>query len=201
MMNQKIRYCCFLFLFFFAACLSAGSIWAKRNDNSADLYSDDTARTIGDIITIVISESSNTENEIERKLEKDTDRSSTFDGTVGDFTDLGEFGMSSESSISLDGKSEFDDERLFEDKITVVVVDIMPNGNLVVSGTRSRSISGDTQTIEITGIVRPSDIEYDNTIKSEQIADFRIINKSVGVSEPYTNPGWLTGILNLLWPF
>lgn len=181
--------------------LSAGSIWDKRNRNSNHLYTDDTARSVGDIITIIITESSNTENETERTLEKDTNRTSNFDGKVGDFADLGEFGMSADSSTSMEGKTELEDERLFEDRMTAVVVDVMPNGNLVISGTRSRDISGDTQRIKVTGIVRPSDINYDNTIQSQQIADFKIINENYGMSEPYTSPGWLSGILNLLWPF
>jgi len=201
-MSSKSKIVCiFLILAGFSASLSADSIWDKRNRDSRQLYSDDTARAIGDIITIIVSEESSTESETERTLEKDTERSSTFNGDIGDFTDLGEFGMSSSSSSSLEGETELEDERLFEDKITVVVVDVMPNGNLVVSGTRTRDISGDTQSIKVTGIVRPSDIGYDNTIESSKVADFKIVNENFGYSEPYNRPGWLTEILNILWPF
>jgi flagellar L-ring protein precursor FlgH len=201
MLNKKTIFYVFVILAVCSVFLSAGSIWDKRNRSSNHLYTDDTARSTGDIITIIISEISNTENETERTLEKDTGRSSTFNGDVGDFADLGEFGMSSESSTSLEGNTELEDERIFEDRMTAVVVDVMPNGNLIISGTRSRDISGDTQTIKITGIVRPSDISYNNTIESQQIANFKIVNENAGMSEPYTRTGWLTGILNLLWPF
>ncbi len=85
--------------------------------------------------------------------------------------------------------------------VTVVVVDVLPNRNLVVMGTRSRNIAGDIQTIEVSGIVRPSDIAFDNTIKSEQIADFRIVTKNSGISAPYTRPGWLGKIFDVIWPF
>jgi len=77
----------------------------------------------------------------------------------------------------------------------------MPNNNLVVMGTRSREISGDKQVIEVSGIVRPTDIAYDNTIKSEQIANFAIITKNTGISADFNKPGWLGRIFDVFWPF
>jgi flagellar L-ring protein precursor FlgH len=80
-------------------------------------------------------------------------------------------------------------------------MDVLPNGNLVVMGTRRRNIAGDTQTIEASGIVRPSDIAYDNTVQSERVADFNIVTKNGGVSAPYTKPGWLGRVFDVIWPF
>ena len=71
----------------------------------------------------------------------------------------------------------------------------------MVIGTRSRDIAGDKQTIEMSGIVRPSDIAFDNTVKSEQVADFNIVTKNGGVSAPYTKPGWLGRVFDIVWPF
>lgn len=179
----------------------AGSIWAKRNSNMKSLYTDDVARSIGDILTIIISEDSKIDNKAKRDLKKDVDKSITFDGNLGNFSDLGEFGTSISSSNELKGKADYKDERKFVDSITVVVVDIQPNGNLVVMGTRSRNIAGDLQTIEAGGIVRPSDITFDNTIKSEQVANFQIVTRHSGVADPYTKPGFLGRILDVIWPF
>ena len=109
--------------------------------------------------------------------------------------------MSAESSNELKSKADYKDERKFVDQVSVVVMDILPNHNLVVMGTRSRNIAGDIQTIEVSGIVRVSDIAFDNTIKSEQVADFRIVTKNSGVSAPYTKPGWLGKIFDSIWPF
>jgi flagellar L-ring protein precursor FlgH len=134
-------------------------------------------------------------------MQKGTDKSMTFNGKVGNFADLGEFGLSATSDNQLKSKADYKDERSFEDSITVTVVDIQPNGNLVVMGTRNRNIGGDVQIIEVSGIVRPSDVSFDNTVKSEQVADFRIVSRNVGVSEPYTRPGWLGRIFDILWPF
>jgi flagellar L-ring protein precursor FlgH len=192
---------CLFSVLFAAACAQGGSIWAKRDKNNRKLYADDTARSIGDVLTIKITEDSKVDNKAKRDLQKDTTKSNTFDGKVGGFADLGEFGLSAKSSNNLKSKADYKDERSFEDSVTVTVVDIQPNGNLVVMGTRSRNIGGDVQTIEVSGIVRPSDIAFDNTIKSQQVADFRIISKNGGVSEPYTRPGWLGKIFDVIWPF
>jgi flagellar L-ring protein precursor FlgH len=203
--NTKIRTCIVVAgvfsVLFAAACAQGGSIWAKRDKNNRNPYADDTARNIGDVLTIKIIEASKVDNKAKRDMQKDTDRSNTFDGKLGNFADLGEFGMSAQSGNSLKSKADYKDERTFEDSVTVTVVDIQPNGNLVVMGTLNRNISGDTQIIEVSGIVRPSDIMFDNTIKSSQVADFRLISKNGGVSEPYTRPGWLGRIFDVVWPF
>ena len=183
------------------ACSQAGSIWAKRDKNMKAIYADDVARQIGDVLTITIAENSKVDNKAKRDMKKETDRSTIFNGDLGNFADLGEFGMTAQSGNELKSKADYKDERKFVDNITVVVVDILPNRNLVVLGTRNRDISGDTQTIEVSGIVRPSDVSFDNKVKSEQVADFRIVSKNGGVSAPYTKPGWLGSIFDIIWPF
>ncbi len=183
------------------ACSQAGSIWAKRDKNMKAIYADDVARQIGDVLTITIAENSKIDNKAKRDMKKETDRSTIFNGNLGGFADLGEFGMTAQSGNELKSKADYKDERKFVDNITVVVVDILPNRNLVVLGTRKRDISGDTQTIEVSGIVRPSDVSFDNKVKSERVADFYIVSKNGGVSAPYTKPGWLGSILDIVWPF
>jgi len=202
-MNNKISLVIVLTasIFLSTACSQADSIWAKRDKNMKAVYADDVARRIGDVLTITITENSTVDNKAKRDLKKETDRSTIFDGTLGNFADLGEFGMNAESDNELKSKADYKDERKFEDNITVVVIDILPNGNLVVLGTRNRDISGDTQTIEVSGIVRPSDISFDNKVQSERVADFCIVSKNGGISAPYTKPGWLGSILDIVWPF
>ena len=202
-MNNKIVLVLVLIVFAFGSttCSHAGSIWAKRDKNMKALYADDVARQIGDVLTIKISENSKVDNKAKRDLQKETDRSTVFNGELGKFADLGDFGMSAQSDNELKSKADYKDERKFVDSVTVVVVDILPNRNLVVMGSRNRDIAGDIQTIEVSGIVRPSDVAFDNTVKSEQVADFRIISKNSGVSAPYTKPGWFGRILDIIWPF
>jgi flagellar L-ring protein precursor FlgH len=188
--------------------LRADSIWAKRDKNMRGMYADDVARQIGDILTIKISEDSKVDNKAKRDLKKETDRSNTFDGELGITTTnhnilprMPGFTMDAQSTNELKSKADYKDERSFIDRVSVVVVDILPNRNLVVIGTRDRNIAGDVQTIEVSGIVRPSDIAFDNTVKSEQVANFQIVTRNRGVAAPYTKPGWLGSIFDILWPF
>ena len=189
-------------------CSRAGSIWARRDRNMRGLYADDVARNIGDILTILIIEDSKVDNKAKRDLKKEADRSSSFTGDLGITTRrrnllprMPGLAIEATSKNELKSKADYKDERSFVDRITVVVVDILPNHNLVVMGTRRRSIAGDIQAIEVSGIVRPSDIALDNTVKSEQIADFRIVTKNSGISAPYMRPGWLGRIFDIVWPF
>jgi flagellar L-ring protein precursor FlgH len=184
--------------------LHAGSIWARRDTNMKTVYADDVARNIGDVLTIQIVEDSKVDNKAKRDLQKETDRSSAFNGELNIdhvLPSIPGFTMGATSANELKSKADFKDERSFEDRVSVVVVDILPNGNLVVIGTRDRNIAGDIQTIEVSGIVRPSDIAFDNTVKSEQVANFRIVSQNSGVSNPYTKPGWLGRVFDILWPW
>jgi flagellar L-ring protein precursor FlgH len=212
-MNIRTDYIFILIVFLLCSFLpgadsQADSIWAKRNNNARELYTDDVARRIGDLLTILISEDSKVDNKAKRDLKKETDKSTSFDGEVGITTNnhnilprIPGFSMNAESTNELKSKADFKDERKFIDRIAVVVIDILPNRNLVVMGTRNRNIAGDIQTIEVSGIVRPSDIQFDNTVKSEQVADFCIVTRNKGIAAPYTKPGWFGRILDILWPF
>jgi flagellar L-ring protein precursor FlgH len=206
-MKLRIGFVLILAVFLFCSSLSdlqADSIWARRNKDMRELYTDDVARNIGDVLTIKISENSKVDNKAKRDLKKEVDKSTTFNGKLGIdhiLPSIPGFTMAAESTNELKSKADFKDERKYVDSVTVVVVDILPNRNLVVMGTRHRNIAGDIQTIEVSGIVRPSDIEFDNTIKSEQIADFRIVTRNKGIAAPYTKPGWLGRIFDIIWPF
>jgi flagellar L-ring protein precursor FlgH len=186
----------------------AGSIWAKRDLNARGIYTDDVARQTGDILTVIISEIGAVDNKSTRNNKKTSDRSADFNGDLGIVTPnhsilprIPGFTMSETSNQQFDSQADFTDTRSIVDRITVVVQDVLPNGNLVVIGTRSREVGGDTQTIQVSGIVRPSDITFDNTIKSAQVADFQIVTTTKGISEPYRNPGWFGGFLDVIWPF
>ena len=190
----------------FGTCLQADSIWSRRDESKKDVYADDKARHIGDILTILINEESTVDNKAKRTLSKETTRSANFDGGVSLEHILPEvpslkLGAGTTYTNTLDGKADYKDEREFTDSVSVVVIDIMPNGNLVVSGTRDRNIADDIQTIEVSGIIRPNDIAFDNTVQSKQVANFSIISRNKGVAAPYTRPNWLGKIFDAIWPF
>lgn len=183
---------------------SANSIWARRSKDAPMPYADDTSRNIGDVLTILIDERSAVENEVERLLDRSAQREHNFDGNlnIDNITPrMPGFTMEASSSNTLDGRAEYEDARRFTDAITVTVMDVLPNGNLVVLGERNRETGGDPHVLEISGIVRPSDIGYDNTIESQRVANFNVVARGDGISEPYTRPGWLGRIFDVLWPF
>ena len=183
----------------------AGSIYAKKNQTAKGVFADDKAGKVGDVLTVIISENTKIDNKVKRDLSKETSNSLNFNGKdvqVGDLiTSIPSLKFNAESSKSLNGKSDYKDERKFEDRITVVVIDVNPNGTLVVMGTRERESGGDKQIIQASGIVQPRDIQYDNSIRSEQVANFKLISINDGVTKSYNEPGWLGKIVDFLWPF
>ena len=189
----------------------AGSIWAKRGKNAKPVYSDDKANQIGDILTIIISENHKVDSKVMSNTKKETSRDLTLDGNLNRIDAGGVINkilpntpsltLDMSSNKSLKGKADYKDERKIEDRVTVVVEDIHANGNLVIIGTHSRDIGGDKQIIQVSGIVRPRDILFNNTVRSEQVANFNLVTINKGVTQDYNRPGWFARILDAVWPF
>jgi flagellar L-ring protein precursor FlgH len=191
---------------------SAGSLWEKGNRRTRNLFADDTAREVGDLLTILINERSIIDNKTDRNAEKKTGRTAAMNGTldlanltgssVGEHIfDFPRLNFASSSDSKFEGKNDLGSDRLVTDQITVTIVDVLPNGNLVFLGTRTRETLGDRQIIELSGIVRPTDVSFNNTVSSERVADFQFVYKTRGHESTYVNPGWLTRLGNWLNPF
>jgi flagellar L-ring protein precursor FlgH len=194
----------------------AGSIWSKASSGATVLrvYEDDTARRVGDVLTVVINERSNIDNQTKRTNEKKADRSITASGTVnlndltqwwgkpngpgGSTFTLPTIAATSAANTKFEGDADLQADRTVTDRITVTVHDVLPNGNLVIMGSRRRNVHGDEQVICVSGIVRPSDITFNNTVGSEQVAEFHMVNVINGSENTFTKPGWLGQILNIL---
>ena len=104
------------------------------------------------------------------------------------------------SDNKFDGQSDYNSSRSMTDYVTVTVQDVLPNGNLVVLGQRQRNICGDHQIIQISGIVRPDDVAFDNSVASEKVADFNLVIQSKGLEGEFTNPGWFGRLLDWASP-
>jgi flagellar L-ring protein precursor FlgH len=194
--------------------LYAGSLWAKRNVSTPSPYTDEVARKVGDILTITIEETASIENKVENKLKNDNSSSASFDGGLGIVTKnpttgkvnsnilprMPGFELSTQSARAMNGSADFKDNRKFADEIAVVVEDIMPNGNLVVIGSRFREVAGDIQEIRVSGIIRPTDISFGNSVSSTKVANFQMVFTNKGQSATYNKPGWLNNIFNKVWP-
>ena len=85
--------------------------------------------------------------------------------------------------------------------ITAQVIHVLPNGNLVIQGSRQVQVNNENQFINISGVIRPEDISSNNIVLSTFIADATIELTGQGVISDNQRPGWLARILNWIWPF
>jgi len=206
--NMKMKIIMIAVLLAVGAQVYAGSIWAKRNTELRHPYTDEVARKVGDILTITIAETASIENKVENKLKNTNSSGIEFNGDLGITTDnhnllprMPGVNLSTSSNRQMDGSADFKDNRKFTDEIAVVVEDVMPNGNLVVVGSRFREVAGDIQEIRVNGIIRPTDISFENKISSQKVANFQMVFTNKGPSETYNKPGWLSNVFNVVWPF
>lgn len=109
--------------------------------------------------------------------------------------------INNKSSRKFDGESSFRSNQAFTDRMTVTVMDVLPNGNMVISGQRRVRLAGDERTLVLTGVVRAVDIGPDNTIASRYIAEQRLLYESAGPEQRFTRQGWLGRATNAIWPF
>ena len=185
----------------------AESLWAKRNQRSANLFVDTRARQVGDLIIVQIRERTGVDEQDERKLEKKTDSDGVFSFEGKSSSNAvaraaaASFTANNESNKVLEGSAEFQSDRVFQDQLACTVVDILPNGVLVIEGSRSRVIAGETRLMRVKGKVRQDDIGLGNVIPSNVIADFKITYDGDGDATRYTKHGWLGRFTNKIWPW
>jgi flagellar L-ring protein precursor FlgH len=185
----------------------ADTIWDRRDPNMINLYADFKARKVGDVITIAIEELTGSDSQEKREMEKKTSGNMNVNGT-GSTSSLGQalrsFGyaldLNSSSQRNFDGKANTTIDRKFTDRMSVVVVAVHPNGNLVIEGVRQRMITREMRTLRVVGIVRPVDIGPYNVVQSQYIGNLRITYEGRGQESSYMNQGWGNRILNKLWP-
>ena len=191
-----------------------GSLW---NDNGkAQLYTDVTARRIGDTVTVDIVENTSS------KLDANTNasRNSSIDAGISQLSgymraleeankrlnkntdgELNSTLFKASMQNAFDGKASSDRSGQVTASIGAVVTRVLPNGNLVIQGRREMKVNNEIQYISVSGIARQRDIDRDNRIKSIYLADSRIEYYGEGVLADKQRPGWGTRILDFVWPF
>ncbi len=195
----------FLFLTGAAGHVDAQSLY-NPSGRLASLFDDNSARKVGDMIQVMISESQSISDKNNTKIE----RTSSLDASASEFhlTNhtpqlLPAIGIS--GSKKLDAKADSKRDATFSTVITAMVVDVLPNGYMVIKGNRRIFIDQEEKTIEITGIVRPYDVSPANTISSNKIAEARITFIGEGPVVEASKKGWLSRFFdkfwNFVWPF
>jgi len=181
-----------------------GSIYARRRPCRDSIYGDDTAHRVGDLLTVIIQEEVEIESDDQRTMTKETSKEADLAGSIGRVGNvhvLPTLAFDMSSSNEFRGTTGMDSDRSMEDRVSVMVIDVLPNGNLVLSGRRSRKVNGDDQVMRVSGIARPSDITFANTIFSERIAEFKVIYEGKGQEQSFNNPGFVNRLLNFIWPW
>ncbi|MGE4506010.1 MAG: flagellar basal body L-ring protein FlgH [Desulfovibrionaceae bacterium] len=180
--------------------------------NSAEfLYDDNRAKTVGDIVQVVVSEVSNAEH----KSETTTDRESNINFGISavtpvtnvvagllDATKMGEgASVVSNNTNDFEGTGETTQESTFEATVAARVVRMLPGRVMQVEGARRIRVNNETQILVVRGLVRQRDIAADNTVSSTALAEAQIEVYGEGVLADKQRPGWMTRVLDNIWPF
>jgi flagellar L-ring protein FlgH len=173
----------------------SNSLWRA---GARAFFVDQRARSVGDILTvrIEIDDSADLQNRADRQ------RSATTSAGVTNF-----FGLENQidnilpnadpsNLVGAQGSSEFEGSgavrrsEKIEMTVAALVVDALPNGNLVIAGKQQVLINAERRDLTVTGVIRPQDIAADNTIRSQQIAEARIAYGGNGQVSAVTRPRW-----------
>ena len=166
------------------------------------------ARGIGDLLTITIKESHSVKNEDKTERTNDTSLRARLEAyTLSDRTfesnDLPTIAITKEQDFL--GESKQDSDSDVRASIAVMVVDVQPNGNLVIAGMRTVTVNDETKTLRVSGIVRALDVSNVKTVTSSQVADARIAITGAGGSTRAVTKGPVGQLFDTLiwaaWPF
>lgn len=179
------------------------------------LFEDAKARRIGDVLTIRLVEATNATKSSSNDITK------SQDSTIANPTILGaspqfalpgvlplvptenntlETNLSSESEFS--GESDTAQRNSLSGDITVTVADVLPNGNLIVRGEKRLNLNAGNEYVKISGIVRPTDIQSNNTVLSTKVADATIVYNGDGAEADASKIGWIARFfISALFPF
>jgi flagellar L-ring protein precursor FlgH len=184
----------------------AGTIYRGVNANS-NFLGDHRARGVGDIVTVKIYEVTNASEKAGTKTAKSATTTAGIPNFLGLESNFYPSSITPDKMINASTKNDFDGSGettrggSLTATITARVVDVLPNGNLAIEGKREIVINNEKKEILVQGIVRPRDLDYDNSVYSTQVADAKIIYTGVGVLGEKQKPGWLARIMDAVWPF
>lgn len=185
-----------------------GSLWPGENSRNM-LFTDNKARYVNDIVTIIIDESSSGQNQASTNSSKNSQTNSGISAMLGLETSIikgnanlgGKIAVGGESTSTLKGTGDTSRGGKLQARLTARVVRALDNGNLLIEGRRQLTLNAEDQFIVITGVIRPEDITAENWVLSSNIADARILYTGSGVVADKQHPGWMTRALDYGWPF
>lgn len=183
---------------------ASGSLWQA---SSTGLAEDLKARRRGDIVTVVISEQASASKQASTGTSRGTSMSAGMPNLLGlektpvkGWVDLANL-LNASFTSKFDGAGSTSRAETLSATISTKVVDVLPNGNLMIEGRRNVKVNNEDQIIVLNGTIRSRDVNSDNTISSSLIADARINYSGKGIISDRQKPGWLMNVLDSVWPF
>jgi len=182
-----------------AATPNYGSIY--RTASYQPLFEDHRARNVGDILTISINENINAS----KTASSTANRAGSMDFAMPD-AQLGSWhvkggSLQADSKNDFSGKGDSAANNVFTGSITVTVIDVLPNGNLIVAGEKQIGINQGSEFIRLSGVVNPLYILAGNVISSTQVADARLEYRGTGYIDEAQTMGWLSRVFMSVMPF
>lgn len=186
--------------------LTATSLWTSPGSRERAMYADRKACSVGDIVTVVVSEDASQTSSQSKK----TSSTSSTDAAVEQFlfanSKMGTHngglpGITFGGSNSFSGGGEVSNKQSLTARAAVLITDVLPNGNLVIEGAKQLSFSGETQHVVLHGVIRPEDISSSNIILSSSIANARLEFISKGELTDARKRGWLSKLYEMIRPF
>lgn len=186
---------------------SEGSLWA----DGASLYEDRKARRVNDLITVIISERSAASKKATTNSSKTASQNDSITDMLGLPTtasiEIGRKYMHFAPSVRGSANSKFSGsgdtsrEGTLTATITAKVMEVLPNGNLVIESRKEILTNNEKEILVFRGIVNPDNISANNTIQSQYVADAQIYLVGDGVLSDKQSQGWFTRFIDSIWPF
>lgn len=176
-----------------------GSLYAP---GTRSLFEDRKARYVGDILTIQLVERNTAQKSASTETERESATTAAVDllGRISPVK-LGNLGVDAKSTNDFEASAEASTSNQFNSTLTVSVIEVLPNGNLLVAGEKQMGINQGAEFIRFSGIVDPHTISRGNVVQSTQVADARIEYKGSGVADETQRMGWLQRFFLNVLPF
>ena len=182
-----------------------GSVW---HGGLTDIFSDQRARGVGDILTVNIvevSQASESASTATTRASQTVAQLPNFFGLEtnpnGPWKNTANLINANTPYNNFTGTGATSRAGSLSATITARVMEVLPNGNFAIEGKREIYVNNEKQEVLLQGVVRPRDIAFNNTIASTQIADAKVIYTGIGVVAEKQRPGWGQRLFDFIWPF
>ncbi len=166
----------------------------------SNLYDDSKPRGVGDIITVTLDEKTNASKSANADLSKSNDSSMDPLEVGGQELKIDgkyNFSYNLTNSNNFTGDASAKQSNSISGYITVEVIEVLANGNLVIRGEKWLTLNTGDEYIRLSGTIRPDDISFDNTIASNRVSNARIQYSGTGTQEDMQEPGFLARFFNV----